>query len=425
MDFNTLLLRLGIDPSNFSNRLNEPIRTENGFIYEVNQEVKERICPHCRSKNVIINDYDVVEINCSETDQIKDILRVKKVRFKCKDCNKTYTPNIKGIPRYSKTSSQTLHMILNDFTKLMTFKDIAQRYGLTTARVLQIFDDNIKFVPRKTMPITLCIDEIHFKEDIDQNYCCVLYDYDNSEIVDIIKNRKSAYLEEYFNNIPEKERNHVRIFISDMYDGYASVRKKYFKKAIHVVDLFHVINQLTVALNKLRVKVMNAQPHDSLYYRFMKDKWRLFICKRNKIPNKFYISRKTGEIYHYDDLLFKCLLLDNRLLETYNALQDLYHYKEDFYSFNEAYDFINHLSNRLSLIDDDGIKAVSNTYRKWSGEIASALSKSQTGRRYTNGIAEAINNQLKTIIKSAYGYHNFERFRKRAMMIITYKRDLR
>ncbi|MBR0230604.1 MAG: transposase, partial [Erysipelotrichaceae bacterium] len=41
--------------------------------------------------------------------------------------------------------------------------------------------------------------------------------------------------------------------------------------------------------------------------------------------------------------------------------------------------------------------------------------------RYTNGIAESINNHLKTIIKTAYGYHNFERFRKRAMLIITYK----
>ena len=48
----------------------------------------------------------------------------------------------------------------------------------------------------------------------------------------------------------------------------------------------------------------------------------------------------------------------------------------------------------------------------------------QTGGHYTNGIAESINNHLKTIIKTAYGYHNFIRFRKRAMMILTYKKDL-
>lgn len=39
MDFNTLLLRLGLDPTNFVNRLNEPIKTSTGFIYEVDQNV--------------------------------------------------------------------------------------------------------------------------------------------------------------------------------------------------------------------------------------------------------------------------------------------------------------------------------------------------------------------------------------------------
>lgn len=40
-----------------------------------------------------------------------------------------------------------------------------------------------------------------------------------------------------------------------------------------------------------------------------------------------------------------------------------------------------------------------NTYRKWSAEIANGLAKSQYGKHYTNGIAESINNLLKTIIK--------------------------
>ena len=37
MDFNTLLLRLGISPDNFINKDNEPIPTSNGFIYDLEQ----------------------------------------------------------------------------------------------------------------------------------------------------------------------------------------------------------------------------------------------------------------------------------------------------------------------------------------------------------------------------------------------------
>ena len=45
--------------------------------------------------------------------------------------------------------------------------------------------------------------------------------------------------------------------------------------------------------------------------------------------------------------------------------------------------------------------------------------------KYTNSLAEEKNNELKTIIKNAYGYNNFARFRKRAMMIMTYKNKKR
>lgn len=425
MDFNTILLRLGLDPNCFVNRLNEPIKTDEGFIYEIEQECNERLCIYCKSDNVIIHDHDTVEINCSETDHIKDILRIRKVRFKCKDCKRTFTPSIRGIERYSKTSSQTLDMILKDFHKVISFKDIGIRYSLSTARILQIFDENINYVPRRRLPGIMCIDEIRFTADYNQHYCCVLYDFETGEIVDIIKNRQLAYLNEYFDKIPEKERNQVRVFISDMYDGYATVKRRYFTKALHVVDLFHIINQMSVSVGKIRVKAMNRLDHKSIEYGFMKKHWKLFLAKKENVPDKFYTSRKTGETYHYDDLVFQCVLKDSNLLEAYNTLQDLYRYKDNYYSFKEAYDFVDHISKRLILSDNEDLEKVGRTYRKWIGEITNGLSYSQSGRRYTNGMAESINNRLKTVIKVAYGYSNFERFRKRVLLIITYKKELR
>lgn len=424
MDFNTLLYRLGIDPDSFVNKTSEPIRTENGFIYEVEQRKDRRICPCCGSEKAYVQDYRYVEINCSETDQIRDILRIRKVRFRCRDCGRTYTPAIGGIERYSKISKQTADMIVKDFTKKMTFKDIGERYRLTTARVIQIFDEKIRYVPRKPMPFALCVDEIRFREEYDQNYCFVLYDFSGRYIVDIVKNRQLPYLEEYFSNIPERERDHTKYFISDMYDGYRTIRRRYFPKALHIIDLFHVVAQLTRAVNMVRVKAMNRLDEDTLEYRFMKSRWKLFLCRKEEIPDRFYTSRKTGEIFHYDDLVFRCVLKDRDLLEAYNILQDLFHYNQRFFTYTDALKFINDTADRLALSGNELLESVGNTYRKWQGEIASGLAKSQTGKHYTNGIAESINNHLKTIIKFSYGYHNFERFRKRAMMIITYKKDL-
>ena len=419
MNFNTILYRLGIDPDNFINQENEPIRTDKGFIYEVNQRTDQRICPNCHNNHVTIKDYDIVEINCSETDQIEDILRIRKVRFKCKDCGKTYTPAIKGIEPYSKTSSQTIQMIYNDFTDNLTFSQIAKRYRMSVNRVIQIFDDKVKYVPRRPLPEILCIDEIRFEEEYDQKYCCVLYSLKDGEIVDIIKNRQLAYLKEYFEGIPKAERDKVKYFISDMYDGYKTIYRQYFKNAIHIIDLFHVITQLTSAVNRLRVKVMNSQPHDSIYYHFMKAHWKQFLCRRSNIENRFYTPKSTGIRYHFDDLVFECVQSDPDLLTAYNILQDLYKYNQK-NNFQEAIDFVRFISDRLIQSDNDYLISVGRTYKKWETGIANCLARSQNKIHLTNAIAESLNNQLKTIIKSAYGYHNFERFRKRAMLIISY-----
>ena len=65
---------------------------------------------------------------------------------------------------------------------------------------------------------------------------------------------------------------------------------------------------------------------------------------------------------------------------------------------------------------------VGETFKKWNKEIANAYTVNAKKINYTNAIAENINNQLKTIMKSANGYKNFDRFRRRAMLIITYSK---
>lgn len=424
MNFNTILFRLGLDPNDFINEDDEPIKTKEGFIYEVKQRTDLRCCPCCKGNNVIINDYNYVEINCSETDHIKDTLRIKKVRFKCKNCNKTFTPSLRGIERYSKISNQTFEMIVKDFYKLISFSSIAFKYGITRQRVLQIFDKVINFVPRKTMPFVLCVDEIKFNEEYDQKYACVLYDHDRKEIVDIIKNRQLGYLYEYFDKIPEKERKNTKYFVSDMYDGYKTVHKKYFYSAIHIVDIFHVITQLSRAVNKIRVKVMNELGKGSIEYSFMKSKWKYFLCRRENIPDKYFTYKATGEIYHFDQMIDRCIIKDNIFLEGYNILQDLFHYYLNS-TFTESLNLIDSICERLFLTGNELLEDVGYTYKKWRIEIANGFARNQSGKHYTNGIAESINNHLKTIIKTAYGYHNFNRFRKRAMIILTYKKNPR
>ena len=70
---------------------------------------------------------------------------------------------------------------------------------------------------------------------------------------------------------------------------------------------------------------------------------------------------------------------------------------------------------------DEILLKVAETYRKWRNEIIEAFSyKDENGKRLTNAVAEDNNNFLSTHIKISYGYGNFERLRKRALLIKTY-----
>lgn len=417
MDFNIFLSRFGLDPDNFTNVPFEPIKTDFGFVYEVEQKTNARICPNCQSQSAYINNYFHVTINCSENNHLQDILRVRKVRFKCRNCHKTFTPPLLGIKQHAHISDLQRQLIISDFLDKLTFTQIASKYHLSKTRIIQLFDQNVKFVPRLYLSRVLCVDEIKFSDELDQKYVCVLTNFDHGEIIDILKNRQMAYLREYFPSIPLIERETVKVFISDMYEAYDAVCRQYFPKAMHVIDWFHVITQLTNAVNRLRTRAMNnVAGKGTNIYNFMKSHWKLFLCRFSKLPDKFYTYKRTGEIVHYDDMVFKCIKVSEPLWNGYNILQDLYKY--DSYShYEDAVNFIMRISKRLIDSGNEILVTVGRTYHKWRFEIANGLARSQGHRRYTNAIAEGANNHLKTILKAAYGYHNFERFRKRALLI--------
>ena len=420
MNFNTLLLRLGFKPDDFLDVPVDPLPFDGGFIFEAELKTTMRQCPNCKSTKTHIHGYSYVEYNCSENNNIEDILRIKKPRYLCLKCHKTYTPNVQGMRYRRSTSSLTEQLIYADFTSKLTFRDLARKYQISHSRVVQLFDEKVKFVPRLKMPRVLCIDEIRFSEEINQKFVCVLTDFEKGEIIDIIKNRQMAYLREYFGSIPLKEREYTKVFISDMYDAYASICRHYFPAAIHIADLFHVITQLTNAVNRIRTRVMNTESRKgSVEYNFMKGHWKYFLCRGSKIPDKHYTYMKTGEVFHYSDLIFRCIQLRMDLWIGYDALQEIFRYSE-YATYEEALKFVERMSNKLTNSPYEDLNSVGRTYHKWRYEIANGFAKGNKTFHYTNAMAEGLNNQLKTIIKSAYGYHNFDRFRKRAMLIMTY-----
>ena len=157
-------------------------------------------------------------------------------------------------------------------------------------------------------------------------------------------------------------------------------------------------------------------------HNFMSKNWEYFLCRTRKIPNKTYTYQLTGEVWTYEELVFKCIKLDPDFLLAYNVLQDLlkYTYRK---SLEEISEWIDWISERLKSSNYDIVRKVGKTYQKWKPEIVNAFTVEARKNKLTNATAEGMNNKIKTMTKIAHGYINFERFRKRILLIYRYSNE--
>ena len=90
-------------------------------------------------------------------------------------------------------------------------------------------------------------------------------------------------------------------------------------------------------------------------------------------------------------------------------------------TYTEAEKFVKRIVAKLNTTGDELLLKVAASYQKWLVGIVSGLAKNQTGKRFSNAIAESNNSHIQRIINVAYGYRNFTRFRARIMLLLAYK----
>lgn len=160
---------------NFDEIENEPtfFREEDTIYIEVTlKRLDDRICPNCKSKNVIIKDNETIKIKNSGSVQIYDckndkhiknvIVIIHKKKYFCKDCKHTFSQQSNFSTKYKRISNDLAWKIFEEFKTTKTFTEIAHRYSLSVTTIENLFDKMV-VVNRKPLAEVLCFDEIRFK----------------------------------------------------------------------------------------------------------------------------------------------------------------------------------------------------------------------------------------------------------------------
>ena len=415
----SILSLLGLDHGDF---IVEPTITYSEKEIVIYAELKDdnpRICPNCNSHSVIIKDKEIVKINISAYASInaqKITLILKKRKYHCKKCNKNFSQINRIAQKNKYISTSMAGYIFNETQSLVSFSKIARDLKISESTVRTIFA-SLPTEGRRALPHSLSIDERRFTTDYGK-YVCVLTNNYNGDIVDVVSSRTNDVLFEYFDSIPLKERQNVKFFISDMYEGYRTVKKKYFKNAVHIIDFFHITKLFTETIQIIRKQVMRKLDYGSEEYKFLKSKWKIFLinpCNQNNkaILERTFTNSKTGEIFDFKEAIKYYLRMTPEFLEIYNIYYDFCKYinpnnsKEKIV---ETLDFI-----ILKSLDSCNfyINTLGKTLFNFREEIINTYCNNAS--YLSNAIAESTNAKIDKLINISNGIRTFKTLRKRLL----------
>lgn len=257
------------------------------------------LCPQCgtrmKSKGKRIKEINHPVLQ----DGFKLILAVTVRKWHCDSCGTYDHDHFSFVEDGKRNTSLVPLMVLDKLKDLgVTARQAADALNVSDTYVIETFMQYVS-LPRLPFPDIISIDEVYMKFDKDDLYSVIIMDFRSGQVIDILPNRYSSTLEDFFLHIPLAERSNVRVIISDMYKTYLNLSGTYFPNAVPIIDSFHVISLINTRINQ--------------YINQVKRKYREIDRKRleknNYRSNGSYKSiKQSSELYildHYSWFLLK------------------------------------------------------------------------------------------------------------------------
>lgn len=391
----------------------ERLKEEICFVFRGRLTYKPEQCYHCQQENeqtIIKYGWKEVSIILNDVSNYKTILRMKKQRFLCKDCGRTFLAEDTITDRHCVIGRRVKQAILELLTEPISMATISRMKHVsptTVVRALRSFKTN-KAYPQMAFPEVLCLDEFHSVKEAAGAMSFVMMDGKTHQLLDVVENRQLPYLLAYFSRFPRETRESVRLVVTDFYSPYRTLVQDCFPNANIVADRFHITQHISRAFLTHRILVMKTfqkgkpqyKKHLKKYWKLLqKDSWELNYQDRRWQPS-FRAHLTETEIV-------------DRLLSYDAGLRQGYEVYQNFLSAIKRKDvpyFCSLLKENYSALPEV-YQPVLATFRKYRKEIKRALRVP-----YSNGPLECLNNHIKVLKRIAYGFRNFQNFRERIFL---------
>jgi transposase len=379
-----------------------------GLILQTESTSSYSICPRCGTKSHRLHQnhrYIVKDLPFGEKPAF---LEINRRQFKCDSCKKPFSEELNFVSRKRTYTKRLAQKIIQDVLE-NDIHSVASKGIVTTEEIERMLKDaSTELDSSKPIGLKrLGIDEIALTKG-HGNYCTVFIDLDTSKLIAMICGRTQEVIKKILIEWGSEVLDKIEEVSTDLWQGYRNLVKEIMPVAQLVADRFHVMVQINKELDTQRKREKSQIEEVIQKAKSDQDKAESEKVLQGLTKSKYVLLKNETEL---NEVQRNKLIQVKQVSLNLNIMHEL---KEEI---RQIFEKTNNWDDGLFKLGTWLLKAKKhfpssyNTILRWLDEILAYFDN-----RTTNGVVEGINNKLKLIKRSAYGFRNFENFRIRCLL---------
>jgi len=350
-------------------------------------------CPHCASQDLRKKDKVRRQVWHESVGLRRVLLRFAVCKYHCRGCGRYFRQRLDGIQPYQRSTEALKRQVYKQHTQGISRRSLSNNCGRSDTTIARYYDHMYDLENRKLrslqVPRVLGIDEHFFSRR--KRFATTFCDLRKRRVFDVAQGRSHTDLRSYLHDL--KAKNRVRVVCMDLSESYRSIARTYFPQALVIADRFHVVR---LALHHLMKTCRLIDPGLAIARGTVRllQKHRRNLTERQGERLLAYLAGQpaVARIYDFKEGLMAVLTAKQ---QTKDQCRILVH---------QLLDAIRQLAQ--SGFED--CRKLGRTLDAWQLEIGRMWRFSRS-----NGITEGFHRKMKLIQRRAFGFRNFENYRRR------------
>ena len=285
-------------------------------------------------------------------------------------------------------------LYLAHWARKLSWKETAQSFNTSWEKVQQAVAYVVQWglAHRKLGPIrAIGVDEIAYGKG--HAYLTLVYQIESgcTRLLWVGEKRTKEAFQKFFDLIGQELASKIEFVCSDMWKPYLDLIKQNCTGALSILDRFHVVAKLNLAIDDIRADEARQLVKDGFEPVLKKSRW----CLLKRPKNLTDLQRiKLSEVLRYNLRSVRAYLLKE-------YFQQFWEYESPTW----AGKFLDQWCKEVMRSRIDPLKKFARTVRNHRELL---LNYFRARKEFSSGIVEGLNNKAKVTMRKAYGFRTFK-----------------